>query len=301
MVEYVGKVKVNLDFYSGNDLYCDGEIEDEFLDIVKKDLDIIEVLANDNRWPILYHFTPQRRNLLEWYPFEKDASILEIGAGCGALTGLFCEKSDKVIAIELSKKRAEIIANRYKDKSNLEIIVGNIADIKLQQKFDYITLIGVLEYAGKYITASNPFLDFLTQLKRYLKPGGCIIIAIENKFGLKYWAGSREDHTGLLFENLENYNNCDDIITFSKDELSDLINNAGMSKLEFYYPMPDYKIPMQIFSDYYLPKIGQLKGYFPNYDQGRLKLFNERLVYDNIIINNKLDFFANSFLVFCSE
>lgn len=35
MEEYIGKVKLNLDYYSGSDLYSDGTIEDEILEIVK--------------------------------------------------------------------------------------------------------------------------------------------------------------------------------------------------------------------------------------------------------------------------
>ena len=154
MIEQIGKVKLNMDFYSGNDDYNDGDIENEILEIVKTNNDFTDILAKDNRWPILCHLSPMRRNLLEWYEFN-NSSILEIGAGCGAMTGLFCENSKEVVAIELSKRRAEIIANRYKDRLNLEIIVGNLNDIKFERKFDYVTLIGVLEYAGKFTNTKN--------------------------------------------------------------------------------------------------------------------------------------------------
>ena len=35
MQKFVGNVKLNLDYYSGEDLYSDGDIENEILDIVK--------------------------------------------------------------------------------------------------------------------------------------------------------------------------------------------------------------------------------------------------------------------------
>ena len=125
----MARPKINLDFYSGKDLYSDGDIEDEILDIVKTNNDFSTILANDKRWPILYHLSPIRRNLLEWYNFNRNSRLLEIGAGCGALTGLFCEKVKEVVVVDLSRKRAEIIANRHRKNSNLEIVVGKRVNI----------------------------------------------------------------------------------------------------------------------------------------------------------------------------
>jgi len=297
----VQKVKLNLDFYSGKDSYSDGDIEEYILDIVKKKKNFAEVLKNENRWPIFYHFTDLRKNLLEWYDFKSESSLLEIGAGCGALTELFCKKVEKVVAVELSKRRSEIIAHRCKDRSNLEIIVGNLNDIKFDRKFDYITLVGVLEYAAKFTNTHNPYQDFLSLIKTNLSPDGTLIIALENKFGLKYWAGAREDHTGKFFEGIENYIIDKGVRTFGKYELKKLLNLVGFDDVNFYYPIPDYKLPTQIFSDDYLPKIGQIINDSPNYDNDRIVLFNEKTACDSIVKNNNFDFFANSFLVFCNN
>ena len=38
---------------------------------------------------------------------------------------------------------------------------------------------------------------FLIKIKQLLKPDGKLLIAIENQYGLKYWCGALEDHTGL--------------------------------------------------------------------------------------------------------
>jgi SAM-dependent methyltransferase len=293
-------MKLNLDYYTGEDLYSDGSVEDELLTIVENNKNFHEILQQNNSWPILYHLSPVRRNILEWYPFEPNASVLEIGAGCGAITGVLCQKVQKVTAVELSKKRAQIISTRHKDCSNLEIIVGNIGDIQFTEKFDYITLIGVLEYAGKFTGGLSPYVDFVNKVKSNLKPGGTLIIAIENKYGLKYWAGSSEDHTGNTFDGIENYLGNEDINTFSRKELEDLLINSGFQNNEFYYPMPDYKTPTQIFSDQYLPKPGNL-NISPNHDRDRLLLFDEKIVFNNIVQNNMFHFFANSFLVFSKE
>lgn len=301
-MEAENNVKINLEYYPGEDYYSDGDIEKELIEITRNNDDFTEILRDDCRWPILYHLSPIRRNLLDWIEIGDDSSVLEIGAGCGAVTGVFCEKAKHVTAVELSKVRAEVIANRYKNHNNLEIIVGNLNDIDFgEKKFDYITLIGVLEYAGEFSNYTDPYCGFLQYVTKLLKPQGKLIIAIENRFGLKYWAGAREDHTGRLFDGIEGYDKKNKVKTFSKIELTELLDRAGLTSSDFYYPIPDYKLPIQIFSDKFMPKVGQIIHYFPNYDTDRLKLFDEKSVYEDIVKNNQFDFFANSFLVICEK
>ncbi len=290
--------KFNTNYYKGSDLYSDGDVENTILDIVKNNSDFTDILHSTDNWAILYHLTPIRKNLLDWYDFDKDKTLLEIGGGCGAFSGMFAKKLKKVSVVELSKRRAEIIYNRHKEHENLEIFAGNLNDINFEDKFDYVTLIGVLEYAGKFTEGNNPFKTFLQNAKSYLKPNGKLLIAIENKFGLKYFAGAREDHTARFFDSIENYPNDKSVQTFGKDELNELIKSVGFKSTKFYYPMPDYKLPKAIFSEDYLPKVNDLFDiYSPNYDQDRYALFNEREAFKNIIKNNQFEFFANSFLV----
>lgn len=290
--------KFNINYYKGSDLYSDGDIENTILDIVKNNTDFTDILHDTDNWAILYHLTPIRKNLLDWYGFDKNATLLEIGGGCGAFSGMFAQKLKEVKVVELSKRRAEIIYNRHKNYENLEIIAGNLNDITFEEKFDYVTLIGVLEYAGKFTEGNTPFKTFLENAKSYLKPNGKLLIAIENKFGLKYWAGAREDHTGRYFDGIEDYPNDKGIQTFGKKELEALILSTGFRCLDFYYPMPDYKLPKIIYSDDYLPKMDDLFDiYSPNFDQDRCILFNEREAFKNIIKNEQFPFFANSFLV----
>lgn len=299
MQEKMGKVKFNLSYYTGRDQYSDGEIEDELLNIVQQNSNFDRIIENDNRWPVLYHLSKYRSNIIDWYPFNKNANVLEIGAGCGAITGALSNVVASVTCIELSKKRALINAYRNKNKENVEIIVGDFNIVQFDKKFDYITLIGVLEYASAFSTSINPFHELLAKVKKLLAPGGKLIIAIENRFGLKYFAGAREDHTGIFFDSIENYPSNNSVRTFSKKELSELLSEVGFSKNDFYYPVPDYKFAFQIFSDERLPEIGELRDLIHNYDRDRLQLFDEGIVLDSLISNDNFSFFSNSFLVIC--
>lgn len=297
MEEYIGKVKLNLEFYKGEDVYSDGDVENDLLDIVKRNDDYMEVLSKDNRWPILYHLSPQRENIMAISKISKTDDVLEIGSGCGAVTGAIAQRAKSVNCIELSKRRSTINAYKNKKYDNIEIFVGNFEDIELSKKYDVITLIGVFEYAKSYISSNTPYDDFLKKIKLALNENGRLYIAIENKFGLKYFAGCKEDHIGKEFEGIEGYVNSTSVQTFSRSELECIIKRNGFNKINFYYPFPDYKLPNVIFSDKRLPRYGEIERVIHNYDQERSRYFDESLAFNNLLNGDEFKIFSNSFLL----
>lgn len=301
MIETVGKVILNYKFYKGADLYSDGDdIENEMLEIAKAG-NWQEVLHKSRKWPVLYHFSDIRGNLIEWYPLQEGASVLEIGCGCGGISGFLCRKAQKVVGIELSKRRATINAYRNRECGNLEIFVGNFQDIELEEKFDYVTLIGVLEYAALYLEDENPYEAMLRRIQELLKPDGKILIAIENKMGLKYLNGAREDHVGKRFVGMEDYRYYADVRTFSKPELVQMFESCGIHDYCFYYPCPDYKLPDSIYSDAYLPGSGDVRIWGTNYDMPRIALYNDAIMADQVCRDGMFGYFSNSFLAVCNE
>ena len=84
------KPRFNTDFYTGDDKYSDGDIENEVIKIIAQnnDTDYEEVISKNYSWPVFYHLTKIRQNLLNWYPFKKNSNVLEIGCGMGAITEL---------------------------------------------------------------------------------------------------------------------------------------------------------------------------------------------------------------------
>jgi len=301
MEEKIGNVILNLTDYSGQDYYCDGDIEDALLQIVmsrKESDDFTDVILTDNRWPVLYHLSDERKNIIDVMRIDQNDSLLEIGAGCGALSGGLADRAAKVTCVELSKKRSLINAYRNSEYSNIIIKVGNFRDISFTDSYDVITLIGVLEYAGNYMdggAAAYPAL--LQSAYELLNPGGRLYVAIENKYGLKYFAGCVEDHTGRVFDGIEDYTQTEIAKTFAKSELQDYLEKSGFSETFFYYPMPDYKFASVIYSDRKLPKVGEIYHLLSNYDRPRDLLFSEEAAFNGIIKAGYFDIFANSFLV----
>lgn len=305
MKEQIGNVVINYEKYGGVDLYCDGPIEDKLLEIARthEEDELNQVIAESHSWEIMYHFSHIRQNIVSWLPITKEDHVLEIGSGCGAITGALAEKAGKVTCIELSKKRTLINANRNKKYDNVEILVGNFMDIEpeLPEQYDYITLIGVFEYAASYIPGENPYENFLNTIKKHLKQNGKIVMAIENQFGLKYWAGCQEDHVGKYFESIEGYGETSNVKTFSKGKLEKIFDTCGFANRLFYYPYPDYKFPLSIYSDEFLPKVGELNNNMNNFDRERVALFDESLVFNEIIANGMFPFYSNSYLVILEQ
>lgn len=298
----IGNVLLHFDTYSPEkDIYSDGDIEEEILEIVKENREE-EVLLSDNRWPILYYFSKTRQNILSWYGFKENASVLEIGTGCGAITGLFCDRNLQVTGVESSKRRATITAYRNKEYDKLQLHVGNFMDMKFENNFDYITLIGVLEYANMFLPNSkNAFVEMLTHCRSMLKDGGKVFIAIENRLGMKYFAGAAEDHTGKRFYGIENYHKANGVRTFSKSELQGVVKEAGLTQTEWHYPYPDYKLPRQIFSDKFMPAPELLTVGIEAFDNDRIQLFDEMKAMKSLANKEEFSFFSNSFLLIASK
>ena len=299
--EKIGNVRLNYSHYPGKDLYSDGSIEDELLSIVKEAsrVEYQDIIEKKGSWPILYHLSPLRANIVDWLPIDKTHKVLEIGSGCGAITDKLSEKAGEVTCVDLSAKRSHINAYRNQDRDNITIHVGNFSDIEpeLSDDYDYVCLIGVFEYGQSYIQTKTPYEDFLKIMLKHMKNNGRLVIAIENRLGLKYFAGCKEDHLGTWFSGLEGYPEGGSARTFSRPGLEKIMKNCGVEEYSFYYPYPDYKFPATIYSDKRLPYQGELTNNMRNFDRDRMVLFNEKYVFDGMIEDGLFPVFSNSYMV----
>lgn len=300
----IGNVVVDYTYYGGEDLYSEGAAEDRLLDYVQNHtaLEYEHYIQETRSWSVMYHLSYIRENVVGWLPIKPTDKVLEIGSGCGAITGILARLAGSVTCVELSKKRSLINAYKNREYDNINILVGNFEDVErgLNEKYDYITLIGVLEYAASYIGGDDPYNTFLEILKKHLKPDGKIVIAIENRLGMKYFAGCKEDHLGTYFGGITGYGPDAGVKTFSKERLSKLLADAGLGEHRYYYPYPDYKLPHTIYSDDKLPGLGDLDSNLRNFDADRLVLFDETKAFDAMIEEDRFPEFANSFVVIAS-
>lgn len=91
--EKIGGVIMDYTYYAGQDLYSDGAVEDEMLDIAMNNSPehFLQIIEEKKSWPIFYHFSPLRTNIIDWIPFKKTDKVLEIGSGCGAITSVLAK------------------------------------------------------------------------------------------------------------------------------------------------------------------------------------------------------------------
>lgn len=256
-----------------------------------------DFIADDSTYTVNNTFSSVRRNILNWYPFKENADILEVGAGMGSITGLLCDVAASVTSIEMNDLRADVIRTRYAQRKNLTVISENINTWNTDQRFDYVVFIGVLEYAAVFSDARRPYDEFLTSVKRLLRPDGIVLFAIENRFGLKYWLGASEDHLQTPFTGISGYPDKKSPRTFSKKELEDILERVGLQNHRFYAVLPDYKFPELIFSEDCRPDPMNLKKVSFTYSRNSVLYADEKELYRDIVANDVFPFFANSFLV----
>lgn len=297
MKEQIGQVKLNYDFYDQQDLYSDGIVEDEILKIVKNVENYDVEINSTDEFAIFYHLSKEREFITEVMDLSKTDKVLEIGAGCGAITGALATKAQTVDCIELSSKRSLINAYKNRNHNNIEIIVGNYENINFTRKYDVATLIGVWEYANYYIHSNTPFHDMLCNVADKLNDNGRIYIAIENRLGIKYFAGCKEDHAGQEFEGIEGYPTFVKAKTFSYYELIQIFHECGFRNYKFYYPYPDYKFPRRIYSDEYLPQKDDGFELASNYSSTRNQYFDELKFIKSLVMDKEFKIFTNSFLI----
>lgn len=199
--------------------------------------------------------------------------------------------------------KAKAVEKRLKDKENLEVIVGNLNNIKLQEKFDYIIITDVFERANEYIDGVNCYEELLKYCKNLLQENGKILLATNNKFGIQYWNNKKyidyddNSYYGLYAES--DYNKPQN---FSKKQLVKMINKLNL-KTNFYYVFPDYKMPNLIYNEKYSLSTEDIGRIFTYYAENQLINFYESQVLSQINKEGKeiLNFFANSFFIEISE
>ena len=96
---------LNLEYYTQKDLYSDGDIEEQMLKMAKEGITCEDLSSEQVSFPVIYHFSDLRANILNWYPITKSDSVLEIGAGCGAITGTLSQKEEHRSIITATRRK----------------------------------------------------------------------------------------------------------------------------------------------------------------------------------------------------
>ena len=212
-----------------------------------------------------------RQSLIEWYPFKKDDKVLLINSGDSSLD-------------EFLEQRCQLSVND--DYNKLSGIKG---------EFDIVVMYDLYDFCIESNVKVKDMMDKLLSLKT---SQGTLFMALENKLGMKYFAGCQEEQKGGFYTGIEDYSSWDSHIhPLSKKELEDIIGELNVSSFRFYYPYPDYKYPTIIYTDECLPKEGELYRNIRNIDRDRYVIFDEKRAFDSVIKAGLFPEFSNSYLI----
>ena len=293
--------KINYNYYKNNDNYCYyvlNNLDNSIIEKLKSPAND-EIIKKEN--PPLYYFllSPHKQCLLNWSD-NLSGNILEISGGLGINTEYLCKKAESVTTVCFSKINAEIINSRLSGYDNLEIIAGDLKEIKFNKKFDYIVVSDVLELSK--ILLKNEYI-FINYLKSLLTDKGTIICAVSNRYGISNFSGCADHVTGKSFDSINNYPNIKFMSSFTKRELEIIFKKVGFEQINFYYPVPDHYQNRVILSDDSLdmittgdkiPMLFKTSGINPN------RLINEFQAVKDAIIDNKFISVVNSYLIIAS-
>ena len=268
-------------------------------------LDSEELMQKVRDIPSYHHLGVGRSAILRCLDLPAERRVLELGAGCGAITRYLGETFACVEAIEGSPIRAEIARERCRDLENVSVLCEDLRDERFAPNYDVAVIIGVLEYAPVFIypeeAPRDACLRLLELAKSALASNGYLVLAIENRIGLNYWAGAPENHTGRPYDGVHEYPNAGSPITFTRKELQNLLADAGFSHTAFYYCFPDYHFARTILSS-----TGDEREYFLHnwvefpldaLSNPRKPTFNKPLAAKVLCESGMLREFASAFLV----
>ncbi|MBM9602696.1 glycosyltransferase [Desulfopila inferna] len=263
-------------------------------------------------WISEYHLSSERPNIYRFLDLSKIKTGLELGSGCGAITRYLGETGMQLDAVEGSRKRAEICRLRCDDLDNVHVVHSNFNELDLpEQNYDAVFLNGVLEYAGRFLETNDDDLQALKNVLhkslQTLTPQGVACIAIENRMGLKYWLGAREDHFGLPYVGLYGYPQDEGIRTYDRNEWQTILAGLDPSyQYRFVYPFPDYKMARTILSEKFIRETPHAANHLfrmASTDNGKPVngAMNEFLLWESLQAQNLFEQYANSFFILISR
>jgi len=168
------------------------------------------------------------------------------------------------------------------------------------KKFDYILSKADLE------TYEDP-QKFFNICKPLLKKNGRLLLAVNNRFGIRYFCGNKDMYTQRCFDGIEGYvriyaEEKADFIgrTYTKAELKKILKKAGIFREQFFSVFSDLENPVLIYREDFLPNEDMMARISPSYSDATTIFIEEELLYKSLIENNMFHTMANAYIMECA-
>jgi len=194
-------------------------------------------------------------------PLGPDTRVLDAGCGWGTNTIPIARKAGHVAAIDATLERVKFVEIRAR-QCGLPNVAPSMASATAlpypDASFDIVVFNGVLEWLGAIDTGKNPKdiqLQALREAHRVLAPGGLVYIGIENRFSLRYFLGTPDDHSFIRFTSLmprwlarpyyKLRTGADYYMhTHSLSTYREMLRDSGFTRSREYHPWPNYRNPV---------------------------------------------------------
>lgn len=219
--------------------------------------------------------------------------VLELFAEYGAITDVLSRKAKSVDAYVVTDEEMQIVCKRFENTKNVRcnLLYEKKEISKVDKMYDVVVV------SNPNFESTEDLSMIMNVLMSKVSKGGYLYIAIDNKYGLRYFAGVAEPNTNKVFSGIEGYCGYKGNRCFSKSEIIKVLQKVGCASVKWYYPYPDRIFTMSIYSDDYLPKKGELSNNNWNWGNDRFVSFDETRVYNSLVDDGMFDVFSNSFLL----
>lgn len=221
-------------------------------------------------------------NVISCMELKKEDAILEIHSGFGQGTKYLLNYTEDVTCIDESMVKSRI--NCMRNHAFKAVYVGEAGNCldKIETKFDKIII---------WELPVSDLEEFFSRIKEHLAPGGSIYLLFTNKYSILRLSKLEKDSAGA-------YAYMPDRNLYTKDYVTDILNRTGFQNIDLYFPYPDYRYTMAMYSVDRLPVVGEL-----NKNQFRFSSqdipFTEHMdsLFDQIVKDGMFGQLANAYML----
>jgi len=244
--------------------------------------------------------TPEQRlrelpkAIIQWYEIEEKSQTACIVSKYG---------NSVLIAEALEEKGLHVSRIPMEQLDSIQVsdeeIHKKIDSICEKASYDIIIAVDIMEYACDVA-------GVLKGIRSLLRPDGKLVMAADNRLGIRYFCGDQDKFSGKNYDSIENYRH---LLpwereamkgrAYSKAEWICFLEKAGFRTHRFYSVFPRISNPQLLLAEDYVPNEALDIRVFPEYNNPDTVFLMEEELYPDLLENGLLHGMANGFFIEC--